>query len=100
MSEIAAWIGTVLPKFSPPTAKNPVAGPKRQLAAADLGVTIGRGEGRVDTVVGTPVGINVLVGTLVDTGADGVAEGAAPLTGAMKRLKEVGKAGLEATGTG
>jgi hypothetical protein len=100
MSAIVAWIGTVLPKISPPTAKNPVAGPKRQLAAADLGVTIGMDEVEVNAVVGTLVGITVVVDTTVEMGTGGVAEGVAPLMGAMNRLKEVGKVGFEVTGTG
>lgn len=89
---MVAWMVTVLPTASPPTEENSVPGPKRQLGASVFGVTIGVAEVGLDADVGVSKG--------PEGGGTGVKEGMKSMTGAMNRLKEVGRAGFEATGTG
>ncbi len=107
---MVAWMGTMAPKFNPPTEEYPVPGPKRQLAGTVFGVTMGVvevgldaavGEAvELDSAVGEAVLLDTAVGVFVGPSGDGVSEGVITMTGAMNMLKEVGRSGFEATGIG
>ncbi len=99
LSPRVPFIGTVMPTLNPPTAKNPTSGPKRQLAASDLGVTIGDVEVGLITIIGVFVGDDK-VGDSVKLDIVGDSVGVPLPIGDMNKLKDVGEAGFEATGTG